>query len=622
MLAAEVDDWWYGTIAPALGQQVELEAARPARPGYFILTFTNNQGNNTQCDFNIFCPDPVCELNQHAWADQVPVPRDTNPSSGGRVGTGVGATTGTNALPVHENLQWQIVPEPFSWASNRNRISRRIPIPALTVDDQVYHRCPSLIIATVDKFARLAYEPKAAALFGNVDHYHSRWGYYREGCPPSIGSNLPVAYRPHPPVPRLQVAVSPFLPPDLVLQDELHLIEGPLGSMFGLYEIVVDTLCQRRLSRRVVLPKYIASTATVRQAEPQVQALFNRSLAQFPPPALSVSDRFFAYDEEIHPLDCYRPGRLYVAICAPGKGAPTPRVRIWSASAKAYEQWREKSFTRGRPFLPLRIFQRDTGVAGTVSLYRQDIPERMQFRAGIAARQLETDHPLELSGRQNSLDLPVLLDSLKVTAPHAEDVVFATSMFGTGVDVDRLGLMVVNGQPKTTASYIQATGRVGRQSGGLVVTFFQASRPRDLDHYEFFTGYHRALYRYVEPVTVAPFSPRARERALGPLAVALLRQAGSLSNHPVDPGWRVQQRLVSGFHSEAHRMGAHRHDPEVEFIPELFETRSRQQPDGRQPPAGVTAQETHSELDRWAALARQNPGTAVRLLRACVLVLR
>ena len=208
----------------------------------------------------------------------------------------------------------------------------------------------------------------------------------------------------------------------------------------------------------------------------------------------------------------------------------------------------------------------------------------------------------------SSLDLPNMLERLSVSAPSAPDGVFATSMFGTGVDVDRLGLMVVHGQPKTTASYIQATGRVGRASGGLVVTFFRASRPRDLDHYEFFTGYHHALYRYVEPITVAPFSPRARERALGPLSVVLLRHASEIGGHAVDSDWRVQQRISGGYHSEAGRMSAHRHDPEVEAIPDVMENRAIRQPAGRRPAQGSTASETRSELDRWAALAGLHQG--------------
>ncbi len=611
--ARDVDDWWYQTVAPALGQDVILLAARPARPGYFILTYQDSRNTEHPCDFDIYCPNPSCSLNKAAWAEQIPLSRTTRsaPSGGsGQLSMGLMAGGQPAALPTTPNMQWQEVPDAFRHGRTR-MVSTRIPIPACTIDDQVYHRCPSLVIATVDKFARLAFEPKASALFGAVDHYHSRWGYYREGCPPLGIGSLPGSHQPHPSgLSRgnpLHVPVPPFLPPDLILQDELHLIEGPLGSMVGLYETAIDLLSQRQLRGHTVIPKYIASTATVRQAGPQVQALFDRKLVQFPPSALSADDRFFAREREIHPLDCIRAGRLYVAVCAPGKGPLTPIVRTWSALLQSVYQ-----ILQNNPTPTIDHFSTLAGyfnaireLAGAVSLYRQDIPERLNFRYGNAARPLPPDRWMELSSRASSLDLPSLLERLQIPIPDAQDAVFATSMFGTGVDVNRLSLMVVHGQPKTTASYIQATGRVGRQDGGLVVTFLRASRPRDLDHYEFFTGYHRALYRYVEPVTVAPFSPRARERALGPLAVILLRHAQQLTGYPVATDWRVQQRLSGAIFSQAIRMGAHRYDPEVTIIPALMESRAQQQPDGRRPAPNITAQESESELDRWRSVASQ-----------------
>jgi hypothetical protein len=611
LTASQIDLWWYQTIVPAFAAQVTLMAARPARPGYFILTYSNTMNNSHQFDFDIYCPNPRCPLNQYTWAEQVPVPRTSTGVGAGLASGGVGATATTSALPAMAGMQWQQVPQ---WCqTSRSVISDRIPIPALTVDDQVFHRCPSLVIATVDKFARLAFEPKASALFGNVSHYHSRWGYYREGAPPSSGS-LPTSFRPHPPgysVARpLHVSVRPFLPPSLILQDELHLIEGPLGSMVGLYETAIDGLCQYQHNGKWVGPKYISSTATVRQAESQVRSLFNRNIAQFPPWGTEADERFFARDRESHPFQCSNPGRLSIAICAPGKGAQTPIIRIWAALLQAgYDEWLQNPSVETDSFYTLvGYFNAVRELAGAVSLFRQDIPERLIFRnPGPAPRSLDTW--LELSSRQNSMELPALLERLGKQAPAAEDAVFATSMFGTGVDITRLGLMVVHGQPKTTASYIQATGRVGRQTGGLVVTFLRASRPRDLDHYEFFTGYQRAIYRHVEAITVSPFAPRARDKALGPLAVALLRQAQSLRGRPVAPEWRVQQRLSGGYYSEAVRMVLHRHDSEVSILPDLFEVRAQSQWDGRRPPPGITAQEMDSELDLWKSVGAVNPST-------------
>jgi hypothetical protein len=610
-----VDEWWENYIKPALGNNVELQSARPARPGYFIVKYPTNRNAKKQCDFDIYCPNPECELNQSLWAEQVPEPRDREGARTNVRQAMLGQPRSTQipepAVVLTDGLLWQDVPEPFRLAE-RKKWSTRIPIPAFTVDDQIYHRCPSLVIATVDKFARLAYEPKAASLFGNVTHYHSRWGYYREGCPPSDGSQSQ-NYREHPagiatgnPLHR---SVMPFSPPDLILQDELHLIEGPLGSMVGLYETAIDLLAQKTVDDHPIIPKYIASTATVRKAEAQIQSLFNRQLMQFPPSALSSDERFFATGGESHALDNSKSGRLYVAVCAPGKGAQTPIVRIWSSLLQgAYELSQSSQPENIDPFWTLvGYFNATRELAGALSLYRQDIPERIDSRVGCNARDLDDSRRMELSSRASSTNLPILLQKLEIPCPTAQDSVFATSMFGTGVDVDRLSLMVVHGQPKTTSSYIQATGRVGRKSCGLVVSFFRASRPRDLDHYEFFTGYHRALYRYVEPVTVAPFSPRARERALGPLSVILLRQAQRLNDVSVNNLWRIQQRIGSTFYSLAGRMSTARFDQDVMVIPGLFETRAQSQPDGRRPLAGVTESEASSELDRWRALAAQNP---------------
>jgi len=613
--AKQIDEWWYETIVPALGKNATLVSARPSRPGYFILSFSTSQKTFVDYDFDLYCPNPTCELNQHVWAEAVPLSTENegyDPSKSGPVLKLFTNIEGIAGLPFIDQLHWQPVLSAFK-KTDKSTVSSRIPIPACTVDDQVYHRCPSLVIATVDKFARLAFEPKAASLFGNIDHYHSRWGYYRIGSPPSWGL-LPKNYRFHPPdfakKKLLNIQVQPFAPPDLILQDELHLIEGPLGSMVGLYETAVDLLCQRQQDNHTIVPKYVASTATVRQAGTQVQALFDRNLMQFPPSAISSDDRFFATDQEVHPLNSKHPGRLYVAICAPGKGAQTPIVRIWSSLLQSvYERWQQNSTPEVDQFWTLvGYFNAIRELAGVLSLYRQDIPERMTFRAGTNARSIPEDRRIELSSRRSSLELPGLLKRLDVEAPAALDAAMATSMFGTGVDINRLGLMVVHGQPKTTASYIQATGRVGRQGGGLIITFFRASRPRDLDHYEFFTGYHRALYRHVEPITVAPFSPRARERGLGPLAVILLRQAHEIACTPVSDEWRVQQRLSGAYYSLADRMANHRNDPEVEIIPGLLELRANHQPEGRRPAIKATEEEALSELDRWASLARLHPG--------------
>lgn len=566
-----VDAWWEEIIKPKIGPNCLDEFARPSRPGYF---FRRSGLAKKPIDFEIHCPNPECDLNSVIWSEFVPAP-------GGAI---LGA----------------ILP-PFTIPS-KNGVGHGVPIPAYTVDDQLYGRCPSMVVATVDKFARLAFEPRAAALFGYVTHYDSEWGYYRENAPPETGEmKMGTGY-----------PVLGFDPPDLIIQDELHLIEGPLGTMVGLYEAGIEILASIKRNDRTVGPKYVASTATIRQADSQVQALFNRRLAQFPPPGLSVDDNFFAISREPHPLEGSRPGRLYVGICAPGRGAQTPIIRIWSAILQEMAEVRRTRGDSDREadqfWTLVGYFNSKRELAGAVGLFKQDIPERLRvvaLRVGRQAR--EPLESIELSGRTESFEIPGKLDRLAKFPSNDVDAVFATSMFGTGVDVERLGLMVVHGQPKTTANYIQATGRVGRQNGGLVVTFLRATRPRDLDHYEFFVGYHRSLHRYVEPITVYPFSPRARERGLGPLSVLILRNGRAVSGVPIPPDWATEGRSRKGTvpRSGSRIMATRRRAAEVIALIDALQLRAGAQPPGRNPGAAICRQEVSSWLDLWEAFALQ-----------------
>jgi hypothetical protein len=576
----QLEEWWTNQIQPHLND-ASLVPFRISRPGYFARAFNGrNQGKPNIKNFEIYCPNPECELNTgKTWGEKVPIRFNEACSP---------------QLRAANSNAWEIALAPF--AKNGN-YAHRVPISAYTVDDQLYARLPSLLVATVDKFARLAFEPRAGALFGNVNGYHSRLGYYRR----NLGEESPQTHF---------KTINPFQPPELILQDELHLIEGPLGSMVGVYEAAVDTLCQRMYEGQVVVPKYIASTATVRQSQTQVECLFNRQIFQFPPPALSATDNFFALTSmDVHPLEVnnrglHPSGRLYTAICAPGKGAQTPIVRIYSSLLQSIHELRlaGNSDEECDPYWTMvGYFNAVRELAGALTLYRQDIPERLQHIAGIngtAFRDLGEE--VELSSRKDSTELPGLLTSLAQPLPDARDVVLSTSMFGTGVDIDRLGLMVVNGQPKTTSSYIQATGRVGRSQGGLVITFFRASRPRDLDHYEFFTGYHRAIYRYVEPITVTPFAARARERALGPVTVALLRQAIQIRDVLVSTDWAVK--------TNANRMRTVRHSAlELQAIIQMINERSQTQTETRRPPLDQVDREVRAGLDLWQEVADRQP---------------
>jgi hypothetical protein len=571
----DVDRWCQTQVLRTFGTRARLVSTRASRPGYFYRFATLRGGRPREVDFELFCPNPGCTLNTRStWSEMTP--------------------TGPLA-----------VPDAFEVQPGR---SSRIPIPALTVDDQVYHRCPTMVVSTVDKFARLAFEPRSSSLFGNVDHYCDRHGYYRADCPPNL--HPPARPSSHP-AGVTPIRVPPLLPPDLILQDELHLIEGPLGSMVGIYETAVETLASRFVGGRQRRPKYLASSATVRKAGEQVQSLYDRRLAQFPASGISIDDNFFSRGAEAHPLDAAPPGRLYVGVCAPGRGAQTPIVRIWSRLLQSIEEMRLRGVSSADLdgfWTLVGYFNAIRELAGVVALVRQDIPERMAFLSATP-RLLPEEEPVELSSRADSLALPGLLERLNEGLGKGNPVcsVVTTSMFGTGVDVPRLSLMVVHGQPKTSSAYIQATGRVGRERGGLVITFYRASRPRDLSHYEFFIGYHRELYRHVEPATVNPFSPRARDRALGPVAVAILRGASEVPTPagatPVQFPWRIQQRLSGGWFCRAAEMAAAQGSPEIVAIPIQFEARASRQPPDRRPAAGTVSNETASEVSRWAQLA-------------------
>lgn len=554
-----IDQWW-DYVKGCFGHQCEALCSRASRPGYFIHQYQNSRGTPTDWRFEVYCPSPHCPTAKESWQEELPAP--------------IGGDGEAGFQAVHPAFRSESDPT----------LGERCPIPALTVDDQIYAWPPSLIVSTVDKFARLAFEPRASVLFGNVEYYHEYEGFYREHA-----SRLAPG-KPHPPIKKKSIPHGALPPPDMILQDELHLIDGPLGSMVGLYETVVDALCGQ--TKKV---KYIASTATVREAQDQVSSLFDRRLSQFPPSGLDADDSFFALLQPPNPLQKEGPGRLYLGYCSPGRGSLTPLIRAWATLLQAgYElEIRGLGSEELDPYwTPVGYFTAIRQLASVASIWRHYIPQRMQYRNPENCRELGA--PLELSSRVSSQRLPGLLNRLEQIYPNAVDGVFATSMFGTGVDVSRLSLMVVHGQPKTTSAYIQATGRVGRQSPALVVTNYSACRPRGLDHYEFFAGYHRQLYRGVEPVTVCPFAPRARERAFGPLIAALLRQLPGL------PGfWRTKEDGARAMRSRAESR-------EVLDLLELIVSRGLAQPEMRKPEEGEMKIDLKRAVESWRRLAQEH----------------
>ena len=500
------------------GKSISICSTRASRPGYYFRTHIMKNNKSRIHDFEIRCPNPKCELNMNSWSGNTPAG-----SNHGRALTNSRPPLTTQGRAIEVIECWRV-------NSENATLSRGTPIPAYTVDQQIYRHLPSIVISTVDKFARLSFEPKTGGLFGNITHHHEISGFVRAGAGEKIwddGLSLSEA---------LAVEIPSGLEsPELIIQDELHLIEGPLGSMVGYYETVIEELIREGLPHRA-RPKYIASTATIRAAEDQIKCLFDREVHLFPPKGPNWKDRgLIVENDSLLPHDkAEGPGRLYLGFCPIGVSGLGVQRDVFT------NLLHNGSKIAGDRFWSIvGYFNAVRELAGGRALVEQDIVgklNRIAKEEGIPARPINA---VELSSRMVSSDLPILLDQLEGSKRGESgciDVLLTTSMFGTGVDVDRLNIMFVGGQPKTTAQYIQATGRVGRDKGAIVATYLRGSRPRDLDHYERFLSYHLQLHRYVEPVTVRPYSFAVLERAAGPLSVAWLRNSRLATTIP----WRME----------------------------------------------------------------------------------
>jgi hypothetical protein len=427
-------------------------------------------------------------------------------------------------------------------------------LPVVVVDEEVYRRLPSLLIATVDKFAQMPWKGEVQMLFGKVNAYCPRHGFRSPDIDdtdshPKHKNNGMLAVK--------SEERGPLRPPDLIIQDELHLINGPLGTLVGLYETAIDGLSTWEYEGRTVRPKVIASSATIRRASEQVKALYLRKASIFPPTGLDVEDNFFS--RQIAPSE-KSPGRLYFGICAPGVQSKVVMIRVYSSFLSAAQFLYKKYGTLSDPYMTLvGYFNAMRELGGLRRLVDDAISTRLRQmqKRNMENRFFHTNSIKELTSRVGATDIPETLDRLNaVFDPNAEkerqtkskakekinyseipiDVLLATNMISVGVDVPRLGLMVVAGQPKYTSEYIQATSRIGRQFPGLVCTVYNWVRPRDLSHFERFEHYHSTLYQQVEPLSVTPFSARALDRGLSALLVSYVRLLGDKFNGNRDAG--------------------------------------------------------------------------------------
>jgi hypothetical protein len=353
-------------------------------------------------------------------------------------------------------------------------------IPLQVIDDELYDTPPSMLIGTLDKFAQLPWDSRSRTFFGGRDD------------------------------------ASP--PPSLIIQDELHLISGPLGSISAPYEVAIETVIRLRGGR----PKRIASTATIRNAREQVKALYGgRSAAVFPSPCGSWEDAFF------FSTDKGKPDRKYVGLM--GQGYTKPVVAMTWAAAAILQATNEVKLDPEvlDAYWTLLVYHNSRRELGrTLTAARDEIDTRIKVIASETVLPREMGEPLELSAQMvKSMSEAIEALERKHSASRAAvDLVPCTNIISVGVDIDRLGVMMVNGQPKLTSEYIQATSRVGRgEIPGLVIALFSPSKPRDRSHYEDFRAYHEAIYRHVEPTSVTPYALPSRTRTLHAALVALVR---------------------------------------------------------------------------------------------------
>lgn len=365
-------------------------------------------------------------------------------------------------------------------------------LPIQIVDEELYSAPPTLLFGTVDKFAMMAWKKEVGTFF-------------------AVGTNNRA--------------------PELIIQDELHLISGPLGTMVAMFETAIDYLCQEK----GVKPKIVASTATIRRAKEQCAALYNRDVAQFPAPGLDADDSYFAREADInHENGKY--GRLYVGLMSSGKTKAMMEIRTIASLMQCIHRMslpdvlKDKYWTLTTYFGSLR----DLGKCRTLA--EDDIKDAITRQA----QRLGTKHdsrtrvfysPDELTSRASTTELNETLDKLEKTQYTKENIkkashlLLATNMISVGIDVARLNVMLLVGQPKLTSEYIQASSRVGRSFPGVAFTMYDASKSRDRSHFEQFKQYHESFYRYVEPTGATPFSRPARDRSLKALLVAMIRNA-------------------------------------------------------------------------------------------------
>ncbi len=390
-------------------------------------------------------------------------------------------------------------------------------LPLNIVDDHLYKNPPTLLVGTIDKFARLTWTEKPGVFLGSEES---------------------------------------LKPPSLIIQDELHLINGPLGTIAGLYEAAFDTVIKSHGGK----PKYIAATATIRGSKNQCKKLYNRKVNLFPPTGNKAEHSFFSTPDQ------EEPDRRYVGIMTQGQSAFTSTIRVSAAALQAIkeividENSREMLKARDS-YSTLMVYHNTIRELGrTLSLSADDIPDRISAIEDDPIKRREIDQSngiKELSSKIPNRERQETREAMKIEYGNEGfiDILAVTNIISVGIDEPRLGLMEIVGQPKTTAEFIQASSRVGRADiPGLVLVNYKATDTRDRSHYEQFVSFIDSAYKYVEPSSVTPYTLPARERALHAALVIALRHSDALPSnnegaHSLDLNNKGQLKIIDDLKS-------------------------------------------------------------------------
>lgn len=431
--------------------------------------------------------------------------------------------------------------------------SQRLPVQLC--DEQIYTDPPTLLFGTVDKFAQLA--RKVSASHDSIGKDSRRLF--------GIGDGIQ------------------YLTPDLIIQDELHLLLGPLGSAVSLFEAAIDQLCTRTITNSEnqelkVRPKIISSTATTRNTELQIRALYDRGINIFPKSGVDYDDSFFAFykRQRIGNNEEWISKRRYKGVLPTGRTQMLMQLRLaailfvhrakfekeyWQDGVNddLYNSAADNYYSIISYFNSLKeVGKTDAQYPYEFTKYLQRLYSRVMGHCGLLDCFYADENTLtseELTGRLSGPQVVSTLDKVQRKfdvnhrLPHPDknnvivsgltppDYILATNMISVGIDVDRFNTIIMNSMPRNIAEYIQASSRVARKHKGLVLTSHNPFRVRDTSHYEKFIEFHEKMYYYVDPISITPFSKKAIEKYLPLYLATIIRHTMSgLQNNRTDAG--------------------------------------------------------------------------------------